>query len=164
MKMDRQRWTLVLLLLAIAPAGIVYQLWPVLYPTVSVSAALDPACDLRAGPCTSTFADGSSVTFSIEPRTIPVVKPLRLQVDVTGVKADSVEVDFKGVDMDMPYNRSKLTAESEQRFVGDGIIPICIRQAMEWKGTVMVYTEQGLAIAPYRFITVAPGSGIPGTH
>jgi len=164
MKIDRKRWILIVLMLAMIPGGVVYLLWPVLYPDVSLSAVLDPDCDLRAGPCKSTFPDGSSVTFSIEPRTIPVVKPLRLQVDVSGIEADSVEVDFKGVDMDMLYNRTKLTAEGGQRFVGKGIIPICIRQAMEWEGTVMIYTGKGLNTAPYRFITVASGSGIPGTN
>ncbi len=48
--------------------------------------------------CTARFADGTEVRFGLEPRTLPLVAPLRIAVDVHGNEANSVEVDFAGTD------------------------------------------------------------------
>ena len=150
-------WLILGLLLVALCAAAVYKAWPILFPEVAVSAQADPNCDLRAGPCISPMPGGGSISFSIEPRTIPVIEPLQLQVEITGLNAESVEVDFSGTDMYMGFNRVKLKATGKGRFTGDGRIPVCVRDAMEWEAKVMVRTDQGLYIAPFRFITVKPG-------
>ena len=40
-------------------------------------------CNLRVGPCQHVVGEGV-VTFAIAPRSIPLMRPLRLEVDVEG--------------------------------------------------------------------------------
>lgn len=131
-----------------------FKAWPVLFPKADVSVPLDPACDLRAGPCVSPLATGGSVSFSVEPRSIPVMKPLKLQVQVVGLDVREVSVDFSGVDMNMGYNRARLKAQNDNAYQGEGMLPVCVRDAMEWEAQVLIQTNDGLISAPYRFITV----------
>jgi hypothetical protein len=132
-----------------------------LYPDLVMEIPADPACDLRSGPCASSFGDDASVLLSIEPRDIPLVKPLQIEVDLQGVAADRVEVDFSGVDMDMGFNRVKLEALGGGRYGAKGILPVCVRDSMEWEAKVLINTPEGLASAAYRFFTVRPGLSIP---
>jgi hypothetical protein len=48
-------WLVLGLLFATLTGAALYKTWPLLYPQVLASAPLDPACDLRAGPCTARF-------------------------------------------------------------------------------------------------------------
>ncbi len=155
-------WILVTLLCVALIAIATYKTWPLLNPDIVATTPLDPGCDLRAGPCTGSFASGGSVSFEIDPKDIPVVKPLRFQVTLDGLKAAKVEVDFKGVDMDMGFNRTSLEAAGNTSFSGGGILPVCVHYAMEWEARVLVHTDRGLLAAPFRFITVTPGMVPPG--
>ena len=161
--MTRTTTTLWLLagLLFLALAGVAtYKVWPLLHPELVAEAPLDPECDLRAGPCTGILPDGGRISFAITPRDIPVIKPLRFQVELEDVDASGVEVDLQGVDMNMGYNRPRLDARGEGHFEGDAIIPVCVRDAMEWEARVLVRSDKGTVAAPFRFITVKPGVSV----
>ncbi|MCU7885577.1 MAG: hypothetical protein KZQ82_15405 [Candidatus Thiodiazotropha sp. (ex Lucinoma annulata)] len=157
-------WVVLGLLIAAICAVAVYKARPMLFPEISIKAALDPACDLRAGPCVTQLEDGGLVSFSIEPRELPVVKPLQLQVSLQGMQAEKIEVDFSGVDMNMGFNRVKLNSGSTGEFTGSGMLPVCVWDAMEWEAQVLIDTQQGLVSVPYRFITVRPGVPLPGAE
>lgn len=111
-------------------------------------------CDLRDGSCTTDLPGGGTATFSILPKSIPLTKPLQLQVQVQGKKVRKVEVDFSGVSMNMGYNRRLLQAVADGSFAGEGMLPVCIRQRMEWETKLMLHTSDGLIIVPHRFETV----------
>lgn len=130
---------------------IVRAVWPVLYPPVSQVAPLDPRCDLRAGPCESRFGGGGRVRFGIEPRTLPVSAPLRLEVELAGFVAEAVEVDFVGVEMYMGFNRVALKPLGAGRYAGQGMIPVCTRERMTWEARVLIHTPDGRLAAPFRF-------------
>jgi len=101
------------------------------------------------------------VSFSIEPREIPVMKTLQLRVLLQQLQAKSVEIRFNGVDMNMGFNRVQLNRAGEHLFEGKGLLPVCIRDAMEWQADVLITTENGLISVPYRFITVRAGQPAP---
>ena len=151
-------WIILWLVIGSIVAAILYKSWPILFPHASVEAELDPDCNLRSGPCLTIFPDGGKATFSINPQSIPVMKKLDLLVITEGLDVNSVEVDFSGTDMYMGFNRIKLKKISTVNFSGEGIIPVCARDAMEWEAKVMMKTSNGLYIAPYRFITVKPNN------
>jgi hypothetical protein len=155
-------WALLVLLFAAISIVAVYKTWPILFPKTALKAAVDPTCDLRAGACKTRLKDGASVTFSIEPRDIPVVKPLQLSVNLAGISAKSIKVDFSGVDMNMGFNRTKLSSVGEGVFSGQGMLPVCVWDAMEWEAQVLIDSQKGLISVPYRFITVRPGVPLPG--
>lgn len=130
-----------------------YKVWPTLFPAVAEQAVLDPQCDLRAGPCVSVLGDDRSLSLAIEPLTIPVLQPLQLTVDLKGIEASQVEVDFAGAAMNMGFNRVTLNAQGDGRFAGEGRLPVCVRGRMLWEARVLAHTDQGLLSAPYRFET-----------
>ena len=146
--------------IALAIATIVglafYQTWPLLFPEVAEAAPLDASCDLRTRPCTAVFPGGGSLSFSIEPRSLPLMKPLRLNIEAEGLDVDSVEVDFSGVNMNMGYNRVQLSSSTDSALVtatGQAVLPVCVRNRMAWEAKVMLQTERGLLVAPFRFDT-----------
>ncbi|MCG8488255.1 MAG: hypothetical protein MI756_12365 [Chromatiales bacterium] len=163
-KGQHQLWILAGLLMVAVSAVALYKAQPILFPEVTRTGELDPDCDLRAGPCVSQLNDAVRVSFAIEPREIPLVKPLQLRVSVEGMQADQVQVDFAGVDMNMGFNRVSLKAGEAGEFKGDGMLPVCVWDAMEWEAKVLISTEQGLISMPYRFITVRPGVPLPGSE
>lgn len=154
-------WVVLALLLAVVLGVVVYKAWPLLYPKTMALAPLDPGCRLRQGPCTVTFAEGGSVTLAIVPQGIPVVAPLAIRVDLAGLQALGVEVDFAGVDMNMGFNRVTLEPEGEGRYQGKGMLPVCVRDRMTWEAKVLVQTRAGLVAAPFRFETSRSGQGVP---
>lgn len=157
----KMQWFIVGGLFIALGAVAVYKAWPLLFPEVAIIAPLDPECDLRAGPCISELPGGGSVSLSITPDSIPLIKPLTLQVELKGIESQGAEIDFQGLDMNMGFNRPKLMAEGEGRFVGKGILPVCVRETMEWEAKVLVRTERGLIAAPFRFITVKSEADLP---
>jgi hypothetical protein len=157
MRTNQILWALFILFGVSAVGVALYKSWPILFPDVAQSAPLDPGCDLRSAPCISKLPDGSRVSFSIEPRAIPVVKPLRLVVEAEGLEAGRVEIDFRGVDMNMGFNRPSLEKQENGVFSGKGMLPVCVRDEMEWEARVLLHTPRGLIAVPYRFWTYKPG-------
>lgn len=159
---SRTLWSILAALFVAVCVVAVYRIWPLLHPVAGVEVAYDPACDLRAGPCLSQLEPDASVAFSIHPEAIPLLKDLQLQVDLKGLDADGVEVDFNGVDMNMGFNRVKLEQAGEGSYRGTAVLPVCVRDAMEWEARVLIRNESNLTSVAYRFITVRPGLPIPG--
>ncbi len=154
-------WTIIAILFLSLAVVAVIKVQPLLNPEIVSVAFLDKQCDLRAGPCRSMLPDGSEISLSIGSGDIPLVKPLALTVEVDGIEAKAVEVDFIGLGMDMGFNRPKLELDEAGRFRGTGMLPVCIRDAMEWEAKVLVTTAKGIIAAPYRFIAVKPGVSLP---
>ncbi|WP_316364199.1 hypothetical protein [Candidatus Thiodiazotropha sp. CDECU1] len=149
-------------LLLLVSAVALFKAWPILFPDVVVKLPADPMCDLRAGPCVTRLEGGGEVSLSIEPRELPMMKPLKLQVMVQGLQANNIEVDFSGKDMHMGFNRYKLERESAAMFSGEGMLPVCVWEAMEWEAQVFIDSEMGKISVPYQFITVRPGVPLLG--
>ncbi len=141
----------VLVLLAGAVVGGVPRLRQLVDPRPSLVATHAGDCDLRVRACTASFEQGGSVTLAIGPDGIPVLTPLTLTVEVRGLVASEVMVDFVGVGMSMGYNRPTLRPAGAQRFVGSGMLPACVRDTMTWDARVLLQTPVGLLAAPFRF-------------
>ena len=156
-------WVVATFLAAAVIGVVVYKAWPLLHPVVAERAVLRLDCDLRAMPCTVSFAEGGQVTLDIEPRGIPAVEPLTIDVRLDGLASpERIEVDFSGVDMDMGFNRVALApvvdADGARRYRGKGMLPVCVRERMTWEARVLLYYPEGLWAAPFRFDSLRPGS------
>ena len=112
------------------------------------------ACDLRAGPCTQPVGDGS-VTFAIEPRDIPLMRPLRLTVSTTDLPVGAASVDIRGLNMDMGLNRTVLERDEAGGWHGETILPVCSQRRMLWEAAVRLDTAP-LREVPFEFHTVRP--------
>lgn len=160
-------------LLAVAVlAALLYRGWPLLHPDIAERAPLNPACDLRGGPCTVTFAGGGAVTLALAPQGIPAVHPLTVEVRLAGLPPpERVELDFMGVDMPMGYNRNPLQPARDAdappaqpdagqapgiRYTGSAMLPVCVRERMTWEARVLLYLPGRLLAAPFRFDSERP--------
>jgi hypothetical protein len=144
------------LIMAVSAVAL-YKVKPILFPDVAIVAPVDPACDLHSAPCTTRLADGQSVSLSITPKHIPLVKPLKFHVEIAGLQSENVDINFVGVDMNMGFNRFKLQRDGTNSYIGDGMLPVCVRDSMLWEAQVLIQSEKGLISVPYRFATVRPG-------
>lgn len=111
-------------------------------------------CDLNASRCAVDLPGGGRVELSISPQPIPVVKPLRIDVRITGIVAHRVEMDFSGRTMDMGSNRTVLASVGEGSYRGSAMLPVCVTGRMDWQATLSVDTESGQRAA--RFVFSAP--------
>lgn len=140
------------MILALVLIGVIgYKLSPLLMPKADVIANPDPLCDLHRTACAASLPSGGRILFSLTPRPIPVVTPLEMRVDIEGVTADRVAVDFAGVSMNMGFNRSALTPSGEGRFTGQATLPVCVTGRMTWQATVLVETGRTRIAVPFRF-------------
>ena len=152
----RGLWLLVLLLACGTVVVALARFWPLLHPPIVERAPLAAACDLLQGPCEVAFVNGGRVRLDVQPRGIPVVHPLDIDVVLSGLPPpDRVELDLAGVDMDMGYNRVALSpVASPGQWVGKGMLPVCVRARMTWEARVLLYTDGGVRSAPFRFDAV----------
>ncbi len=140
------------ILLALAVLGVIgYKLAPLLNPKTDITLPLS-SCDLAKQACVATLPAGGQLEFSIEPRPIPSLKPLKLQASIKGSEVRKIEVDLVGTDMKMGYNRPELQGSGGQ-FTGHANLPVCITGKMEWDATVLLETGKGVIAVPFRFAT-----------
>ena len=147
-------WTIVAVLGFALLLVVGYKLKASMTPNITATTPLDKSCDLRKGKCSSELPTGGIVSFSITPNTIPILRPLELNVIVNGINVSKVEIDFIGIGMDMGYNHSNLDKKDASHFKGKAVIPVCVRSRMEWEARVLLHTDHGLIMAPFRFFTI----------
>jgi hypothetical protein len=157
-------WWLLAVCLAAAAIGVVaYKAWPLLYPQTAERAPLNPECDLRRSACAVRFDSGGTVQLDIQPRGIPLVQALAVEVVLSGLfSPQRVELDLAGIDMDMGYNRVPLHRvdpaadgdDQQTRYRGQAMLPVCVRDRMTWEARVLLYRADGILAAPFRFETI----------
>ncbi len=130
-----------------------YYLLNLVRPHAEFTFDRNDACELREQACKTSF-EGTSVMLSITPKTIPLLKPLQIDVKIEGLEVYDALIDFSGIGMDMGFNRSKLKRTDKGHFTGKATLPVCTRSKMDWEAKVMLQTEKGLMIAPFRFFTL----------
>ncbi len=113
------------------------------------------ACDLRTGPCRQP-ADGGSVTLGIQPAAIPLMRPLRLTVVVEGLAERAVQVEIRGLNMDMGLNRTSLTRMPGGLWEGETMLPICSQRLMSWEAAVRLDVSGQALEIPFFFYTNRP--------
>lgn len=128
-----------------------YKLSPLLLPKADLTVHPETPCDLQRSACTVRLPEGGTVTLSLTPRPIPMVKPFRVELMTEGIVPRQVEVDFAGVDMNMGLNRPRLQAEGNGHFVGEATLPVCITGAMTWQVTLLLDTDRARIAIPLHF-------------
>lgn len=149
---------MILALMGVVAAGYLFS--DLLLPKADVTATAAPGCDLQRGPCRAELPGGASIELTIMPRPIPLAAPLGLEVAVSGLEADKVEVDFAGVSMNMGYNRPLLAPTGNGRHAAEATLPVCVTGEMEWAATVLVESGRRRIAAPFRFMAGGPGGAV----
>lgn len=124
-----------------------------LYPTYREPGTIEGACDLHAGACRAVLPDGARLSFSITPRPIPLITPLDVEVRISGLTPDAIEVDFSSLEMNMGFNRPALAKEGAGVFRGKAVLPACVSERMTWRARVLMHTSDGTLAVPFTFVT-----------
>jgi len=113
---------------------------------------IDANCDMHQKACQATFENAGTVRLAISPnQPIKPLTQLNLEVDVEGVSAEAVRIDFKSLDLFMGFNRPRLEKVGVNKFTGTGLLATCTLGSMRWEANVLVTTPQGTLSAPFRF-------------
>jgi hypothetical protein len=142
----------IMLILAIL-AVIGHRLSPRLHTSADQTLPMS-ACNPGLQTCTAALPGGGQLALSIEPRPIRPLQPFNVSAEITVFKADKVEIDFAGSNMEMGYNRPELAGRSG-RFIGQAVLPVCITGSMEWTATVLITAENQRVAIPFQFATAA---------
>jgi len=148
--MRRRQTILTVIALALACAAVIGYKLSARWHSTGAILLPRPSCDPSVEDCTIPLPRGGQLTLSIAPRPVRALQKLSLQVEIAGMKAEKVEIDFDGVDMSMGYNRPVLSGDGG-RFSGQATLPICVTGTMTWKATVVVTTENERFAAPFHF-------------
>lgn len=148
------------ILLALALIAVVgYKYSPLLLPKADLTLTPIAGCDLNQRACRAELPGGGVIELAIEPRPVPVIKPMQLTATVSGTAPARVEIDFAGVSMNMGYNRVTLDAAGDGRFSGEATIPVCVTGRMAWRATLMVETASQRIAVPFVFDAPIAGDG-----
>ncbi|GGX84775.1 hypothetical protein GCM10007160_10080 [Litchfieldella qijiaojingensis] len=99
-------------------------------------------CDLQQGPCEASLGLDARLVLDIEGE-LQALETLPVEVQVEGIEATAVMVEFVGRNMNMGFNRFPLTLQEEGRFRGDAQIGVCTEAVMPWRAQVIIETSDG---------------------
>jgi len=97
----------------------------------------DNSCDLHLNACEATLNDGSSLILDIEPKEIPLMKPLRFKV-TSSINVPSIEIKLFATNMNMGLHTIKLVQSVKGVYEGEGMLPTCVMGNMMWQANVIL--------------------------
>ncbi|BBI54535.1 hypothetical protein HORIV_69560 [Vreelandella olivaria] len=90
------------------------------------------------------MGDVGRITLNVQANgRIDALEILPLEVEVDGLTATQVEVDFIGRDMDLGLHRFALSTDAPGHFQGQGQVGICTQNVMPWRARVILQTAEG---------------------
>lgn len=106
-------------------------------------------CDLHEGPCSIEVEKKGLLTLEIEPKTIPLMKPLIFKVTTSQeLPLDALDLTLYATNMNMGYHTFKMEKKSDKTYQAEGILPTCIVGKMIWRAEVVInYPTQSLGTA-----------------
>lgn len=114
---------------------------------------LDASCSPGREDCTVRLPDGGILRFSLNPRPVPLLKPLTLEIHIEGSTMRPVEVDFSGMNVPMAFTRAYLTVDNKGGYGAQTTLPVCASGRMVWQARVRLENSEHRLIAPFRFET-----------
>ena len=110
-------------------------------------------CDLHVNACTTILEDGNAVTFSIEPKTIPLMKPLTFRVQTFGIDDETLALSIYATNMNMGLHTFTMKKISNNLYEAEGILPTCIVGNMIWRAEIVIDRPTQSIGAAYLFQT-----------
>lgn len=141
-----------LMVVALLLIGAASYLWsPLLSPSVDVTVTPGADCDLQKAGCEVGLPDGGRLRFDLAPKPIPATESLLVSVELAGLDAEKVAIDFAGVSMNMGVNRQGLERMAPGSFAGRTTLPVCVSGRMAWQATVLVESGRKRIAVPFQF-------------
>lgn len=99
-------------------------------------------CDLHQGACEASLGIRASMLLRFDGE-LRAQERLPIEVELDGIDAEAVTVEFIGRSMNMGINRFPLEAQGEGQFRGKGQIGVCTEAVMPWRAQVIIETPDG---------------------
>jgi len=113
----------------------------------------DKNCDLQKEACSVILEDGSDITLSINPRPIPLMKPIELTVRTKGINLDNLKLKVYATNMNMGLIEKSLNKTVKNIYKGKITLPTCIVGNMIWDVNIIVNKPTKSIGATFEFKT-----------
>ena len=117
---------------------------------------LDQNCNPGQSACVAADDDHSLTLFF--PEQVHYLQPFKMQLTTQGISSSQIEavnVEYTMVGMDMGLNRFSLIAvndaKGQQRYEGEGILPVCVSGRVDWLANARVITAEKVYEAVFAF-------------
>lgn len=126
--------------------------WSRLFPRLH-RVTSDSSCNIGVRECVTKLPGGGTLRFEVSPKGIPLMEPLTVQVELEEIAADGVQVDIKGLNMEMGINRIRLEEVGPHLWRGGTVLPVCAMRLMQWEASVWLEVAGEVLAIPHRFET-----------
>lgn len=110
-------------------------------------------CNLHTQACISAQGQ-QGVQLNIDPKPIPIARPLSIQVDLKDIAAETVQLEIAGINMYMGYNQTQLLTQNGRHWEGTSMLAFCTNEAMDWKLSVIITQKDGTQLkTPFQLTT-----------
>ncbi|MCF6172178.1 MAG: hypothetical protein L3J44_00065 [Campylobacteraceae bacterium] len=97
----------------------------------------DKNCDLHKNSCKIRLKDKSVLELSIEPKSIPLKKPIKLIVKTKNINLKTLSLKLYATNMNMGLIEKKLKRVANNRYETTVILPSCIVGGMIWNANII---------------------------
>lgn len=113
----------------------------------------DKKCDLHEKSCTLTIADGTSFELEIDPKTIPLMKPLKFTIKSNNPNLQDLYLNIYATNMFMGDFNLPIKNIGNGKYEAIGTLPTCPVGDMQWNADIRVEKLNETIGARFRFKT-----------
>ncbi len=95
-------------------------------------------CDLHKSSCEVILKDGSIVKLDINPKNIPLMKPIKLTIITKNINLKTLSLQLFAMNMNMGFIKKDLKKIAKNRYEASVILPSCIIGGMIWNANIIV--------------------------
>lgn len=126
-----------------------YQLWRHYY--AKPQAISEQKCDLHSSPCTIILPKNRSITFGIEPKTIPVGKTIKMNVALANIKAEKVAVFLLALKTNQQNKQFMMSSNDGINYSAETTLNKTANPNQQWMAMVVARTKDETIGIPFKF-------------
>lgn len=111
------------------------------------------SCDLHKSACSVNLKNGSVITLSIIPKTIPLMKPIKLHITTKGINLGKLSLKVFATNMNMGLIEKSLKRVKKNTYEGAITLPACIVGNMIWDVNIIANEPSKSLGATFMFQT-----------
>lgn len=111
----------------------------------------DSKCNLQKSDCEVLFHK-SVGKVSITPKPFYLNKKIKILITFSTALKRELDIDLKGLDMDMGYNRYKLTTTDNMKYLTSFFLPTCTKDYMPWQMAIVKKDLDKSKVNLYKFL------------
>ncbi len=113
----------------------------------------DKTCDLHRNSCNIILQDGTSIELDVEPKTIPLMKPLTFTIKSNNQNLKNLNLDIYATNMFMGEFTLPIKNLGNGNYEAKGTLPTCPTGDMQWNAEIRLETIDKTIGARFQFKT-----------